>query len=257
VLRKHKDVFTVSPKRVTFAKTLKTPEQRSAALADVAPELVTSTLFRKPIGELFAARRTWSEPAAFNIDRRLVPAFGLRAFGVHLNGVVPGAEGPHLWIGKRADDREVEPGKLDNMVAGGQPAGLTVMDNLIKECGEEAAIPPFLARTAKAAGAISYAFSTENGVKQDTMFVFDLEMPAELGPKNVDGEIAGFTLMPLPEVLRLVRDTEQFKFNVPLVILDFAIRHGVLTPDREPDFERILAGLHRLPEQDIEGFIMG
>lgn len=39
--------------------------------------------------------------------------------------------------------------------------------------------------------------------------------------------------MPLREALRLVRTTDRFKFNVALVIIDFAIRHGMITPERE------------------------
>ena len=257
VLKTHADVFTVTPEHVAFAAGLPTPKARSAAFADIVPALVASTEFPKPRGELYAVKRTWSEPAAFTMDRSLVAAFGVRAYGVHVNGYVRRNDGLHLWIGTRATDRDVEPGKFDNMVAGGQPAGLTLMDNLVKECGEEADISPSLARAACPVGAITYAFSTQKGVKADTMFCFDLEMPADAIPRNVDGEISGFQLMPLADVLALVRDTERFKFNVNLVILDFAIRHGALDPDREPDFERLVAGLRRRPEVDAQGFIFG
>jgi hypothetical protein len=37
---------------------------------------------------------------------------------------------------------------LDNMVAGGQPLGIGLMENVIKECGEEAGIPEAIARRA-------------------------------------------------------------------------------------------------------------
>jgi hypothetical protein len=46
--------------------------------------------------------------------------------------------------------------------------------------------------------------------------------------------------------METIRETESFKFNVSLVILDFAIRHGVLTPDN-PDYQAIWEGL-RLPD---------
>jgi hypothetical protein len=41
-----------------------------------------------------------------------------------------------------------------------------------------------------------------------------------------------------------VRDTDDFKFNVPLVILDFLVRHGWLRPE-DPDYVEIVAGLRR------------
>ena len=56
-----------------------------------------------------------------------------------------------------------------------------------------------------------------------------------------------FELWPFSRVLETIRDSEAFKFNVSLVILDFAIRHGVLQPD-DPDYEEIAAGLHLPPD---------
>lgn len=38
-----------------------------------------------------------------------------------------------------------------------QPAGLSCMDNLVKECQEEASIPAALAKTARPVGVVSYA----------------------------------------------------------------------------------------------------
>ena len=51
-----------------------------------------------------------------------------------------------------------------------------------------------------------------------------------------------------------MRETERFKFNVNLVIVDFALRHGLLSPDLEPDYERLVTGLNRRPGPDIEAF---
>jgi hypothetical protein len=255
-LAKHRDVFTVDDHHVAFVAGLSTPEQRSRALAGIHPALTKTGLFGPRHGEIYAAKRRWSEPAAFTIDRRLVPAFGLRSYGVHVNGIVETGDGPRLWIATRADDRDVAPGQLDNMVAGGQPAGLTLTENLIKECAEEAAVSAALARQARCVGAITYAFTTPGGVKADTMFCYDLAVPSDFTPRNTDGEVAAFALMPIPEVLRLIRETDRFKFNVNLVVLDYAIRNGLLSPDEEPGYERLLAGLHRLPGSETQAFIM-
>jgi 8-oxo-dGTP pyrophosphatase MutT (NUDIX family) len=247
ILARHPKVFTVTNRHVTFALNLDTAALRTKAVAGIANDLAATGHFGKLRGEIYAAKTSWSAPALFNLDRALVTGFGVRAYGVHVNGFVRRGNDYHLWIGTRAEDREVEPGKLDNMVAGGQPADLTLSENLIKECSEEADIKPDLARTAKPVGALSYAFGSPGGIKADTLFCYDLELPADVIPRNTDGEITGFALMPLAEVLGLVRDTTRFKFNVNLVILDFAIRHGALDPDQEPDFEAILSGLHKTP----------
>ena len=72
-------------------------------------------------------------------------------------------------------------------------------------------------------------------------------MPEAIVPANRDGEISAFRLMPIEEALALISSTQAFKFNVSLVIIDFAIRHGVIDPEREPDYEKIVSGLHGRP----------
>lgn len=51
-----------------------------------------------------------------------------------------------------------------------------------QECGEEAGIPPELAATAIAAGAVSYAALQPAGVKRDVLFVYDLRLPPDFVP---------------------------------------------------------------------------
>jgi hypothetical protein len=41
-----------------------------------------------------------------------------------------------------------------------------------------------------------------------------------------------------------VRDTDDFKFNVNLVIIDFALRHGLLTPENR-EYLALIAGLRQ------------
>ena len=231
---------------VTFDAGLTDPGGRSDAVAALIPDL-PKELFAKPRKELYAIKNNWAEPAAFRLDRGLVAAFGARAYGVHLNGYVRRGDDVLLWIGTRADDLKVEPGKRDNMVAGGQPAGLSLLDNLVKECGEEAHLDPALARRAVPAGMISYAFNAPEGLRADTLFCYDLALPTEVIPQPSE-EITRFDLMPVSEVLAMVRDTDAFKFNVTLVILDFAMRHGLVDPENEPDFEAIAAGLRERPQ---------
>lgn len=233
-------------KGVTFISGLDTPAARSAAVAALIP-LLPRDLFAKPRDELYAVKEAWSAPEAFRIDRALVPALGARAFGVHLNGYVRRGNELLLWIGTRAMDLRVEPGKRDNMVAGGQPAGLSPADNLVKECGEEAGLDEAAARRAVPAGTICYAFDAPEGLRMDTLFCYDLAMPEDLIPQPSE-EISRFELLPVRDVLALIRDTDSFKFNVGLVIVDFALRHGLIDPDSERDFEAIAAGLRERPQ---------
>ena len=85
--------------------------------------------------------------------------------------------------------------------------------------------------------------SSNASLHDGVIFCFDLEMPEDVEPRNTDGEVESFALRPAEEVLRLLRETEEFVYDVALVNLDALIRHGMLTPEREPDYLEILSGL--------------
>ncbi len=241
-LAERPEVFAVGAERVDFAPALDTPEQRTAGLAEVVDEWHRSGLLRRVSGELLAVGAGIGETPLFLIDRSAVQAFGFSAVGVHVNGYVRGDDGLHVWTAERAAGRHSYPGMLDNVVAGGQPAGLSLRENVVKEAAEEAGIPQALAERARPAGAVTYCLETEAGLRPDILYVYDLELPAGFQPRNVDGEVAHFELWPVERLAEAVRDTRRFKFNCNLVIIDFLIRRGVLGPE-DPDYLAILAGL--------------
>ena len=57
-------------------------------------------------------------------ERAAAKHFGFIGPAAHLNGLVSLAEGLHMWIATRSASKAAEPGKLDNMVAGGIAAGI-------------------------------------------------------------------------------------------------------------------------------------
>jgi hypothetical protein len=121
---------------------------------------------------------------------------------------------------------------------------LSFRDNLYKEAEEENGMPRALAENARSVGAVTYCMESEQGLKRDTLVLFDIELPADFTPSSTDGEHTGFTLLSSDDVLRLMRETDEFKFNVPLVILDFCVRHGLLTPDDTSEYETLVQRLH-------------
>ncbi|OFX13938.1 MAG: hypothetical protein A2516_12105 [Alphaproteobacteria bacterium RIFOXYD12_FULL_60_8] len=236
-------VFAIDDRQVRFVSGLNSSEARTGALAEVGHDLARRGLIGRLRGEIYPAKNAFHDPAAFYLDRTLVSYLGLRAYGVHVNGFVATPDGPWLWLARRAPDRLVEPDKLDNMVAGGQPAHLSLRDNLIKECAEEADVPESLARAARPVSTVTYHMETTTGHKPDCMFCYDLEVPENFIPRPQDGEVASFALVPARQALEMVRTTDAFKFNVTLVVIDFALRHGLIDPDVDPSFEALAAGL--------------
>jgi isopentenyldiphosphate isomerase len=176
------------------------------------------------------------------MERAAVPWFGVRAFGPHMTGYVRRKDGLHIWVPRRSYTKPTFPGQLDNTVAGGQPAGIGLHDNLIKECAEEAAIPQALAVQAKAVSFVSYLNQSDMQLKPDLMTCFDLELPQDFTPYANDGEVHSFELWPMRRVFETVRDTTEFKYNCNLVLIDFFVRHGLLSAD-DPQFAAIVSGL--------------
>ena len=243
-LRDFPDIITEHQGRLALVQRWSTPDDRSRAFVPLQAALAAEGLIEPLRSEQYRVVEAWGRDPLMVMDRAAVPAFGVRAFGVHLNGMVRRPDGLSLWIAKRSADKSVEPGKLDNMVAGGQPAGLTLEENLIKEAAEEAGLPEGIACQARPAGVLTYCMAERRGLKRDTLFVYDLALPERLVPRATDGEVECFALMECASVLALLRRGFDFKFNVALVLIDFLIRHGVLGPDQEPDYAELVIGLH-------------
>ena len=217
------DAITVAADRVVL--------KDAAALPDIAKALSNQGLYRWR-GEAFDVRATPVDPVLSTIDRGAIPSFGIQAVGVHVNGLVQRPSGLHLWVARRAQNKLLDPGKLDHIVAGGICAGMGPLDTLIKEAGEEAAIPPDLVVKARCTGTITYAKERPEGLRRDFLYTCDLTLPHDFEPRAADGEVESFELWPIGRVVEAVRDTVDFKFNVNLVLIDLFQRLGLIAgPD--------------------------
>ncbi len=214
-------------------------------------QLVAASLAREEVvvpllGEPYPVTAGGREAAIASVDRVMAAYLGLRSFGQHLNGYVRDGQRIMMWIGRRARDRLIFPGALDNMVAGGLLHGVGLWDNLLKECGEEAGMPAALARQARPVGALSYNRVAERGFRPDVLYCYDIELPGDFVPRNTDGEVEEFMLLPIQRVMDIVYDTDEFKLNCNLVVIDFLVRHGLIGPE-DPEYLDIVTGLRAPP----------
>lgn len=237
------DTFVVSSTGVSLRSALSTPEARTEAVEKVLLVLAGDGWLPGWRNERYPVAEDVTQPVLFEMERAAIPLFGIRACGVHVNGIVRHGPKISMWIGRRSRDKRIEPGKLDQMVAGGQHAGLSTFDTLIKEAAEEANLSRELAMNAVSVGAITYRTERPEGLRRDVLYVFDLELPPTFQPRNTDGEMEDFFLWPLEKVIDAVENTDQFKFNCGPVIIDFLIRHGHLGPDHA-DYLAIIRALH-------------
>jgi 8-oxo-dGTP pyrophosphatase MutT (NUDIX family) len=183
--------------------------------------------FGRHRGELFDVRAREDGPVLSRIDRGALPSFGIAAAGVHLNGLVRRPDGVHVWVAHRAKNKLLDPGKLDHIVAGGISAGMDALVTLEKEAAEEAGLPPDLVRRAMPTATIRYTMDRHEGLRRDVLYCYDLDLPDDFMPVAEDGEVERFELWPAARLLDRVRNTDDVKFNVNLVLIDLFQRLGM------------------------------
>lgn len=236
-------VFLLDKNTVFLNPDLKTAKQRTNACESIMRTLHEERIIESWVGELYAVTNAYGEEPRFLIERAAVSYFGLRGYGVHVNGLVEKPDGTYVWVARRTRDKPFFPGKLDQIVAGGQPAGIGRMQNVIKEAAEEADIPEPMASRAELVSEMHYRGQTHRGAHVDTLFNYDLWLPEDFVPRNTDGEVEDFTLMTLEEMAHITDTSDDFKDNCNLVNIDLLIRQGLIT-ESHPDFDAICTLLY-------------
>ena len=242
-LERYASIFRISKDGVDLADDLDTAERRTNAVDQVLRQLHKDGLVAGWRDETYPVTTSFGVPALLHMERAAVPLFGIQGYGVHINGFVERDGETSMWVGRRSMTKPTGPGKLDQIVAGGQPSGVSLRENLVKESAEEAGIPAELAAESVSVGTVSYRTERPEGLRQDVLFNFDLRLPDDFTPVNTDGEVSDFYLWPMEKVMATLADTDEFKFNSALVIIDFLVRHGFIDAD-DPDYVEIVDGFH-------------
>jgi len=239
-LEKYSGIFLMDHARnvMSLHHSLQTYQDRTDAVGLVMTDLKEQGLIKGWRGELMPCVTAFDEEPLLAVERAVIPVLGFKGYGVHMNAYTKDKSGKKkLWVAKRSLDKPTWPGKLDHLAAGGQPLGMTPIDNMVKEAWEEAGIPEELARQAACVGALSYRQQLGTGedgralgIKRDTLFCFDLELPEDFEPVAMDGEVESFQLMDIDDVIYQVVCTDNFKPNCNLVIVHWLVRHGYMQP---------------------------
>lgn len=245
-LCRYPDIFSVTSNEVGLTLPATDPDSRSRAFDAVVEDLRQAGLVNAWRDEPHAVVGNDGRSVLFTIERAAIPVFGFRGWGVHVNGIVRDGADTRMWVGRRSADKQTAPRQLDQLVAGGRVAGHTIGETVIKEADEEAGIPAEVARRAVPVGTITYCTENVDGLRRDLLYVFDLDLPPSFVPINSDGEIEEFYLWTISKIRNIVEETQQFKFNCALVVIDFLIRNGFISAEH-PDYAMLCAGLQSDP----------
>lgn len=247
-LRGYPQVFDITKESVVLSSRLTSYDERSSALEKVLKDLQSKNMFVALNGwrdECYEIKVRFSGPALFKMERAATPLFGVRQFGVHINGFTHHCDkGLCFWLQRRSATKQTWPGRLDSFVGGGLSKGFGIFETAVKEANEEANVPEEISvEHLKSAGSVSFFHESERGIHPQTEFVFDLELPYEFQPANNDGEVSGWELVPLKDLVETIQ-REDFKTTSCPVVMDWLIRRGHVTAQTEPDFPELVEHLH-------------
>lgn len=186
------------------------------------------------------------------MERAGSPLFGINTYGVHMTVYVQTEQGMKIWVPRRVKHKQTYGGMLDNTAAGGISNGEQPFECMVREAAEEASFPEDLVRSnAKPCGTVSYIHvrderaGGETGLFQpECQHIYDMEVGADVVPKPGDNEVEDFYLWTVEEVQKAMAEG-QFKPNCAAVLLEFFVRHGILTAENEKDYAEIVSRLHR------------
>lgn len=197
------------------------------------------------------ARHLNEKTVLAHVNRGAAPYLGIDSVGVHLNCYVcrndgkPGAERSieGVWLAKRASTKLHFPNYWDSTVAGGQPANLSLFENIIKEAHEEAGVPEQWIRDPSNSSDIYFSDHTHDPLtittakpdgtcmKRSIYFSFDLQVPHSWTPTPIDGEVSEFRLYSVQELEKELRFGESVRPSMRAVLLDFMMRHNIFQGD--------------------------
>ncbi|GAB3453391.1 NUDIX hydrolase [Actinophytocola sediminis] len=237
-------IFQILPNMVLLDERLRTPAERTAALAETARRWRDQGMVPGWRGETYDIVPFPDGPVVMRMERAVTRMFGFINRGAHINGYVRDGDDILMWIARRSAGKPTFPGLLDQMVAGGMTSSMTPEMVAGKEAREEAGVGVELVDAIRRVSAITIFMEYGDILLRDVDYVFDLELPAEFVPRPIDAEVAGFELLPIDEVFHLVTESDRFKPDCNLVVLDFLVRHQRLRPE-DPLFEQTVLGLRR------------
>ena len=141
----------------------------------------------------------------FKLERAAFRFFGLQSQAVHVNGFDPTGL---MWSGRRALNKATDPGKLDNLAAGGLSAGESIQSCAQRELLEEAGLIVPDCGTPQAAGFIVTSRAEPEGWHDEILWVFNLDLAPGMQPRNTDGEVSEFLHLDAGSVMQRIRNAE-------------------------------------------------
>jgi 8-oxo-dGTP pyrophosphatase MutT (NUDIX family) len=187
-----------------------------------------------------------------SVERCAAQLFGVLTYGVQLLAYQDNPEGISIWVARRAAWKRSYPDMLDSTVGGSLPTGEAPFECLLREGLEEAALDPdFVKKNVVACGTVNYTCVTDDysrGEKgllsPEVQFCYELKLPKNMVLAPGEAAVSEIVLLNVEELKEALAKA-QFAPLTGCLILDFFVRHGILTFENEPNYIAIASRMHK------------
>ncbi len=158
----------------------------------------------------------------YEIERDLLSLFGLPAYGIHCNVWSKYKNSTVIHLAVRSKKVRNFPGLYDNLVAGGQPSKISIIENLYKEAFEEAGLEKKFMCQAKKSKTVHYMHNEDKKFNSAIIFIYQLEKTTDMKFENQDGEVDNFISFDICNIHEILTN-KLLKANCIIPIIDFLI----------------------------------
>ncbi len=171
---------------------------------------------------IFNHKGTFGSDKIYKINRNHLSLFGFPAYGVHCNVWSKNKNSLIIHLAKRSTKLKKFPGLFDNLIAGGQPDGISIRNNLKKEASEEAGLNAYHMNPAVKGSNVHYMHNERKNFNSAIIFNYHLEKKSDMKFMNQDGEVDDFLSIDIENLYKIL-EKGLLKPNCIIPILDFLI----------------------------------
>ena len=227
-------------------------ESRTNAMHITLRTALDSGIVNHWANELFPVYSSKTGEHVLDMDGCGVDLFGIVNYGVHMIAYVhtkDDDEGRKFWVPRRSKTKMSYPGMLDNTVGGSLRSGERPINCIVREAAEEGSFPESYTREhVRACGTLSYSMDRTDdgreGCQHQVQYLYEMEVSEDIVPRVFDGEVEGFRLMGIEEVVGALRGGD-FKLNCGMTWMAYLVRHGIVNAENEPHLVEICARMNR------------
>lgn len=181
-----------------------------------------------------------TEDKLFQIHRFYCDFLGIQRENV----MVHGFEDNNYWAAVRSNFVDEGKGEYDVIVAGAIKINQSPEQAVLEEGAQECALTKYNMEFVKPVSKLNLVYQNRHGYLSNEIFhVYDFDTKGRFMPQAVYPlEVSHFDYIPFDQLMTLIDNNERFKAQPAFMIVDFLIRHQLITQSHK-DYNEIVKHL--------------